>query len=112
MARYTEADRLRIHQMRKDGVTFQQITKITGFPFGSVVNLSRRNKPYAQTADPPQAEVAAPETEALRAAAIGAERQIAHLQEQVQHAQNTAQDDAVMGFFKEFNSTKNSKLLD
>ena len=113
MARYTENDRLRIHQMRKEGVTFQQITKITGFPFGSVVNLSRRTKPYPQTEEEPaQTEVAAPETEQLRAAAIGAERQIAHLQEQVQHAKTSAQSEAVMGFFKEFNSTKNSKLLD
>lgn len=112
MARYTEADRQQVHKLRDEGVTFQKITQITGFPFGSVVNLAKRTKPYAHKTPSPEEEVALPETEQLRAAAIGAERQIAQLQEQVQQMQTTAQNEAVMGFFKEFNSTKNSKLLD
>lgn len=115
MARYTEADRLLVHELRDRGVTFNQITKETGFPFGSVVNLARRTTPYATTAPsdpPPAAEAARPEEEDLRAAATGAQRQIAQLQEQLEHIQTTAKDQAVMDFFKGFNTTQNSKLLD
>ena len=115
MARYTEADRLRVHEMRDRGETFNKITEITGFPFGSVVNLARRTVPYATTVSPdasPVTEAARPEEEDLRAAATGAQRQIEQLQEQLKQIQNTAHDQAVMDFFKGFNTTQNSKLLD
>ena len=80
-----------------------------------IQSLTRESEPVvhdSETVDSVWQERLAHENDDLRAAAEIAQHQLEALQEELEHIRHEAKQEAVITFFQEMNSVKNSHLLD
>ena len=101
--------------VEKKSVHERVIGGITGTQALIIQSLTRDSEPVvddSEVTDSAEQERLSHENDDLRAAAEIAQHQLEALQEELEHIRHEAKQEAVITFFQEMNSAKNSHLLD